>query len=440
MMFPLDAKRRLTGQAFIDELVNVFREHGEDLGDSPSIEVSYVRYKPGTSCLFGLDISGVEGKFHRGYIKIFESGDPEECFRKYSGRAKEGGWAHLFDGARAVYFNFPLDRSVRGLPFLVSVNHLKHRIHESVESYSPSTIRIRAKKSSLEILRYKPERRCIVSARLCTRDARNGEPGEFKLVAQAYAGVDGARTYSMMRHIASYTGNASFRIPKPLGYDSENRILFQEFVNGRDLYEDLLGPGGTTAAGQVALALKDLQALPVPNCEEKTVSDYILHAKFLAKDLISVGESLNGAPDEIVRMLDKQSAAMGPMPPTIIHGDCHYHQFIRSEDDIVMIDWDESRVGPPLADAGNFLAHIHMIELDGRLSAEMARSLRSAFLESYPIAGKSESQLAFFVALHLFYLSLVPFRNLRTGWRNDVENILNCTSGLLESTKEKGAV
>ncbi len=70
-MFPHKAIRMFSGSDFLGEFAAAFRLHGLEPGDEPSIAVNYVRYKPGTSCLFGLRTTGPAGESWDGYIKIF---------------------------------------------------------------------------------------------------------------------------------------------------------------------------------------------------------------------------------------------------------------------------------------------------------------------------------------------------------------------------------
>ena len=137
-------------------------------GETPpdDLRVQYVRYKPGTSCVLGLG--------ELGYLKLFLDTDARAGVEKYGDRGKAGGWVERVEEWNAAFFRFPLDRRVAGLPHVVDPARLKHVLHACVAGLAPEAERVRARKSQLTLLRYKPERRGIVRAALATRCERTG--------------------------------------------------------------------------------------------------------------------------------------------------------------------------------------------------------------------------------------------------------------------------
>ena len=82
-------------------------------------------------------------------------------------------------------------------------------------------------------------------------------------------------------------------------------------------------------------------------------------------------------------------------------------------------------------DPGNLLAHLHLLELEGRLPPEAAGRLRAVFVEE---AGALPG-LDVFVAAQLARLAAVPFRNLRPRWRDATSALLERALRILQESE-----
>lgn len=384
-------------------------------GDAPAAAaatVDYVRFKPGTSCLFGL---GTTTSRPLGYVKIFLSGGAEDCYEKYRSRGRDAGDVHRIPGLDALWFRFPLDRTVAGLEALTDVAKLKHLLHASVPGLGPGEERIRARKSSVSILRYKPERRCLVRADLSTRSA-GGESGSRVVVAQAYGDDSGARVHAAMRRLREH-GHPALRTPRPLGWNASRRTLIQEFVPGTPWGERLHDPGAASGAALAGRALRELREVAPPDgLRSADAWTATTEAARVLHDLARIaGGELAGAATELASALLRGLGDLRPAPPSLLHGDFHYHQLLVEADSGALIDWDEIRLGDPREDAGNLIAHLRLRELQGRLDGGAADRLVVTFLDAWSPGGPPDG-LAQFAAVGLARLALVPFRNLETDW------------------------
>lgn len=434
-MRPSDLQRLVSSSRWKDTVLRAFAEHGE-APPTDALHIGYVRYKPDAGCLLGIQTLDDDGDVPVGYVKLFDREDPETCYRKYAGWESDGGWVALAPDLNAVLFRFPLDRAVRSLRFLVDRNRLKHVLHESAEGFSPSGQRIRGSKSRLHLLKYKPERRCIVRADLVTKDERTGARSERRIVAQANGDDSGARVHAVTAHL--HRAAAELRdlsIARPLGYDAERRILCTEWVEGDALggvlHEGRAAPG-CEAAGR---ALRELHALPVPALAAAK-GDPTDRARRILEDLDRITDGdLEDVSDGLRRRLESRLEAAGARPHALVHGDFYFHQVILEGDGCRLIDWDETGVGDPRTDVGNFLAHLHLREIQGRLAPDDATALRHAFRQGYE-STLDDATLDTFTAVQLVLLSLVPFRNLRAGWREECRAILRRSGELLNARRE----
>ena len=441
-MLPVDLAARVRGTEFHEWIARAFERHGAEPPPGP-LRVDYVRFKPGTSCLLGFGHGGTDTGSGLGYLKVFLSGDPEECFRKYRAREKHDGWVALLPELRAVFFRFPLDRHVIGLPSLAEPSRLKHVLHDAVPDLSPEIERVRARKSRVEVLKYKPERRCIVRADLGTKRADTGEKAQRRIVAQAYGDETGPRVFQLMKHLDDLTAGrgGTLRVPRPLGWHPERRVLVQEWRPGEPWGLCLGRPEEAVGCVEAADALRSLHELELPaglpvDAPGRTTTEAVR----VLEDLTRVGDDdLARLADGVRRQVLRESAESPDGTPTIVHGDFHYHQLLVGRDGPTLIDWDEARGGDPRVDVGNLLAHLHLLDLEQRISSERAASLGNLFLGTYLAGRPVPPAVDFFTSLQLVKLALTPFRNLRRDWRGEARAILERARRLLRTGREVGA-
>jgi aminoglycoside phosphotransferase (APT) family kinase protein len=397
--------------------------------------IGYVRYKPEVGCLFGLHaVSEKDDARPLGYLKVFHGGSAETCLEKYSPRARRGGWIAPLPELGAVFFGFPLDRNVRALPFVIAADRLKQVLHGCVAGLSPQAERIRARRSSVSLLKYKPERRCIVLADTSTRHASTGAAGARRVVVQANGDDSGGRVHRVLEHLAAPARfDSALVVPAPLGYDAARRVFVQEWVPGRPLGERLTDPDAPAVVSSLARALRALHAGPLPGglplSGERQLS---MRASRVLRDLATVGGS-EIAP--LAARLDAELARAGARAaegtPVLVHGDLHYHQVLVDGELIRLIDWDECAAGDALEDVANFLAHLHLREIEGLLDAARAALLREELVRAYFAPRSAPAGLERFTALQVVLLSMTPFRRLSERWTAETRAILERGRDLL---------
>lgn len=410
-----------------EELIEAVGRACERRRETPpaTLDVGYVRFKYGTSCLLGLSSGGaVPCDF--GYLKVFEErNEARVCVEKYAPRAGDHGWAEEVPMLRGALFRFPLDRTVSSLSSIAEMGRLKHALHAAVPDWSPETWRVRARKSTVRLLRYKPERRGIARARLRLRHAESGEPREADVVAQAYGDGMPARVRGVLDHLRAWTESfgpgAPFRVPHALGADAARRILVRTWCKGDDWGLTMGTPRFREGCAAAAHAVARLRDMPRP--VGLPASALLAEADGALSDLAAIdGRMIGGIARDLAHCLPRRVREARRMDPVLVHGDFHYHQLLldAAGGPHTLIDWDECRIGDPREDVGNLLAHLHLAEIDGRLDAAGSGELRLLFHEeSGALPG-----VDVFTALQLVKLSFVPFRNLRPDWRDATLRLL----------------
>lgn len=433
-MRPLELRDRLASGPVRAQLADALATRGLGiLAGGPA--VTYVRYKPGIDCVLGLEMRTGDGALHRGYLKSFLRDDPAVCLRKYESRSRGDGWAMLVPELAAVYFHFPLDRSLAGLWYLASPDRLKHSLHAHVPSITDDGWRVRARKSRVEVVKYKPERRCIVRADLSlVRDGR-ADRSRRAVVAQAYADDRGAIVHRAMERVALRAGETEegeLRVPAPLGWDASHRILYQEQVEGHPFGFLLDEPDAPRICGAAARALRAVHALAPGDLPVHHGQDDLAEVARIGTDLVATEPDMAPRWTRIQRALRAARSAANGRPLALLHGDFYDHQILAGPGGSWLIDWDEARAGDPLSDVGNFLAHMHLREVRREVSPALAGQLRAAFEGGYFPDAPPPRALAFHSAACLLRLAHVPFRGLAPDWRAQTERILDRAEALLE--------
>lgn len=420
-MRPADVRRLISDEDFRASVRRTFGEAGVDL--PLPLPIHYVRLKPETGLTLGLG-----GDAPCGYVKVFAVGDPDECVRKYESRAKAGGWVRRIEGAPAVAFGFPLDRGLNGLPHVMEPQRIKHLLHREIPDLSPEKWRVRAKRTRIDLLRYKPERRAVVRVRLAVRHAATGVDGVRDLVLRAHADDTWAHTLEIVPTIARHLDepHPAFRVPTVRGADPERRLVVQEWVSGRAWH-----PAETNRSevDQLVRAIRRLRDLPVPPGSEPTLP--FAEATAVLEDLAAVSDAelASLAESLATEFVNEPDLA----PATLVHGDLHAHQFVlgQSGEPPAILDWDRAHAGDFREDLACLLSHLHLMELDGRLPHASGRELR----ETLTTQLGAPRGLGSFVAAQLAKLAFVPFRNLRPDWEARTTDLLRLALEVLATAE-----
>ncbi|MFD1733721.1 hypothetical protein ACFSC4_24955 [Deinococcus malanensis] len=104
-----------------EALLTRLRQAMPDL-NATDVQLAYVRYKPGTSCLVGghLHAAGEVTPFH---VTAFRPGSLKVAAQEKV-RAATGQAPLVLDGGLLVYTPFPFDRKLRTLPLLADPGHV----------------------------------------------------------------------------------------------------------------------------------------------------------------------------------------------------------------------------------------------------------------------------------------------------------------------------
>jgi len=301
----------------------------------------------------------------------------------------------------AILFAFPTDREIVGLGRLLTMRRTARFLRES-ESFHLGNIRHR--RSSAEVLRYKPERRAVVRLDLVLRGS--GDALETRPLA-ARVLPPGKVTTVAERRETVFSRSGAPPAPKLRGIEARPGILFEDWLDLEEMPETV--PCDANAAGELLGRLHAVGGVP-------------------AVGVITADRRALTSLFEINTKLTELTKGLG-LPPALhshcwIHGDFHRKQIgtVRARGSRVLLDLDELRPGHPIEDLASWLADA--IALDPSAHAgDLHESLLSAY-EQHGGRSIATDHLASWTSFELLKRAAGSIRRLELGAVERAEALL----------------
>lgn len=375
------------------------------------IRISYVRYKAGMNCLarYDLDVGGqclhAYGKAHGS-----DSGTKlEKALQRPSVPTALGPGRVVLPQQRIVFSIFPNDAKLPSLSRLGDEGYrrrLWRRIFGQQSKWQCGVLD--------EVLNYKPEHRYV--ARLTRPD---GTAALLKFYTRT--GFEQVRRVGRLQ-----TSDRGGLWAEVIGKSKKHAVLAFRWHPGHSLRELLdgsrLDAGAVRATGRLLAALhgSGVSGLPERNLQAQ-VAAIISLGRDTGYLLPSLQRSSDLVAQNLANWLLQREAPIQP-----VHGDFYDKQVIVCNDRARMIDFDSARMDDPLADVGNFCAHIEKraIYRGGSAPGDAAatRTLLSAYREA--VGGLDQRALDRYTAIGLFALIQNPFRDQLSDWPRQTKRIL----------------
>jgi aminoglycoside phosphotransferase (APT) family kinase protein len=276
-------------------------------------------------------------------------GDTEPTDRPISARAV------LLPELRCLVELFPSDWGLLSLARAMEAA-------EVASMLSPAGTRPSESLPEVEVLRYKPHRRCVL------RYGLESGAGRREVVGKVYRpGQRAAEAWRTLAAAHARERDDSVVIPAPLRLVRGWDLVLMEHVAGSPMEQVLEGTGGPRrvdqAAQLAATALTTLHQLPLRGSavrllehdlqvERKRAAPLQLVAPLLARQV----ETLL---DRIALLVERTACPV----PTAIHGDFAPSQLMLDGERAAVVDFDTVCLGDPAIDVGNFAAESRRLAL-----------------------------------------------------------------------------
>ena len=392
-------------------MIDVLRRMRPDLGLGGS-EITYVRYKPGTSCLVGyrVRLDGKDVLFGVQARRADREDKLGKAYAKTGAPGPLGAGRFVIPDLALVISVFPNDRRLPRLKGLADPDKVRSLVRELAATCSP------ARRSHLEVLHHRPERRCV--ARLV------GATGPVALVKlHAKQAYDQAS-----RNAGLFTSRQSLLVPAPMGRSPKWRAVAVEWIDGES------ADPTPTCAARIGTALAHLHAQEADMTVDLTRHSQLRALRSQARDLSRLWPPLAGRCRRVAKRLGiallEESGRLRP-----IHGDFYADQVVMAGDRVGLIDFDEAARGSPAWDLGNFIGHFYYRCLVGDVGKDSPNSIGEGLIDGYRAAGGETSvrEVGLQTAVALMRLATRPFRERDPHWPDKIELIMERVEEQLEA-------
>lgn len=396
-----------------------------------SCRIGHVRYHPFTGCTVSYRIKYhdhdnndiLAGSF---YAKCCSPGLYNRLQLEAAGRPDTQ--SEILNSALAVpewhtlFFQFPNDLKIPSLQLLARPQSIREILSPVIDRNGGNgSIR-------LQPLRYKPESRLIAICHLSDGDESPSVVLRFDRPGRSRAVFD---LVNRLRSIFSDQPGIDF--PQPLFVDDERGLTAVEVIEGSKLSDLLQGEDAELHIRRTARTLAVLHSCTDPDLPRYRQSSHLEKAINRASLLRYAGEQIATPIATISDRLKPLAYSIDDRFVTLVHGDFHQGQLLRSGEKDWIIDMDRSGLGDPIADLGNFVAQLTVLQFRKKLAK--ADLLIQALLDEYQqVGGKvvSPDRLKFWKVLGLLELAAKDFRRLKPSWPVSVPAILNECQAVLD--------
>lgn len=372
-----------------------------------SARVGYLRYKPGTSCIAGVDLD-VDGGPVTVCVRAHADSGADKVGKIVERAARHPApavGAPVPFGTRSVLAFIPHDRKLRATSRLGRGDDAALLARVLPAELLPD--------ASITHLRYKPERRWV---------ARVDGPEGPRAILKCFAAAEFAPAAEVARRLP---GATSAPVVRRLGASDRYHAAAYPFLPGDPLSAVLRsGPADgllrTTGAALAALHAGDPSRLPAGLADEDVAA--VGAAATTLRDL------LPHRTRRIERLALRLGGALHALPTTVRprHGDFSADQVLVTGDRVTVVDLDRAAAGDPAADPSLFAATALRVAVSGALRPAAARSQAAALVDGYVAAGGTdpEARMPVWTAAWLLRLAAEPFRFRADGWAAQSEELL----------------
>ena len=383
----------------------LIRENAPEDGVT-GVSLTYLRYKPGMNCLAGYEYR-TDDRIRFAYAKIYTE---EQREKREKLQLRAGGNDDI-----ALAF-FPHDGKLRSLKKLDG-GAVERKFIERIFSKRPDLW-----DGDIVPIRYKPERRFV--ARLVLY-------GENRAVVKIHTGNSYARLRNFNKAFAS---RGNLRLARRVGHSDRHRVLAFEWLPGR-LLSDLIREGiiEPDLLRPVGEALAHIHEQTTDHLPVRGPDVDIHHLDAVARQIAFLCPDLAGLTMRTVRSIAALLAGESPSFAAT-HGDFYAKQVLLDSDRIGVLDFDESALADPMADIGNFVAHLERDRLRFDLAPDVLDACQEALLTGYAGTGRpvDERRIDLYHAACLFKLLPHPFRFREPDWPEQTRQLLERVRTLLD--------
>lgn len=280
----------------------------------------YGRYDPGARCYCTLLFETRDTAQYLCSVEAYqEKPQAAEDFQQVLPHSQLG-WLRLC--------RFPSDRRLKALPGLI------------------------ARADAVEVLRYRPQRRCTLAVCHSSRDGPS--------IAKVFADNRGEHIHkgNELLWCASGCGELGFNVAEPLEWDASTHTLWQKEIRGRSIASSLFGESGRQVAQKMGAACASLAVSSLYPPSVFGRREQLQRSLRYANELAIRLPELRGEIRAMLRSLDDAGRTLRNRAAVPIHGAPHLHQWLECDDGLGLVDFDRFSMGEAELDAATFISEM----------------------------------------------------------------------------------
>jgi hypothetical protein len=326
---------------------------------------------------------------------------------------------------------FPTDDRLPSLPVAVDGAAMAP-VLESV--LAPHAAGSRLQSVTPRVMRYKPERKCLLRYDLAWCD---GAPDTAPRVVWARVArrAKFERTRNILPRVHPLAAGLGFELPEPLGVVPHLAMELFGPVPGVALFALVQRADFPALCRRVGESLRRFHGLRV---EVEEVLDLPAQIARLEENAIEFGGMMPAERERIEavkRELTARLRALAPSPLRLIHRDFHGDNVLVADGRLVLLDFEDCAMGEPADDVGSNWAQLTWHEHRAGEQRALPEAAKRAFLEGYLEAADPTTAacLPTYAAMHCFLYAHQCLRHpLEPARFNDARPMLAACEDVLE--------
>ncbi len=328
---------------------------------------------------------------------------------------------------------FPNDRKLK----LISEDYLRawlaQHLHEVVEEASRAR-NWQVHALALEVLRYVPERRFTARCRVQLSD-ESGSEKEISFIAKQL--TDAPKARRLFNHLRSLQrawhnhspleggqgrvvlncddkahrgarenkgsaneieqssraqnisskqgikGRPPLRLPRAYAWDERQAVVFIEDLPGQNLKQILFEIDHEAMLANVGALLADFHRMQKRVRKRVTIKNELKENRKARSIIGKAFPHMRPLVRNLLMQLNDLAGQIPATPEVLLHGTYRLNHLFLREEELILLDLDSLRLGPPAYDLANFLSSLYYLEAQERIAAPLRQNLARRFLEGY---------------------------------------------------------
>lgn len=204
--------------------------------------------------------------------------------------------------------------------------------------------------------------------------------GDQQIIAYAkiYAGDEGREIFKTYTHLAN-APHSDLQLPRAITYSDQYHLLLLEPVAGVPL-SAVTSAQRENAFFRLGKALKQLHGINSPAPARHSPR---LTPEALTQATATISQARPDVADLVHRLNAELHARYEPGKPVFLHDDVHPKNILLNDDQLFLLDLDQSATGPAEVDLGSVIAGLYCDACAGSRTWREASSLRRGLLTGY---------------------------------------------------------